>query len=54
MLGFSNREFIVMCGTISNANSVPLGTVRPVYRTGVSLSPVKAFYIFNQQIYFII
>ena len=32
----------------------PLGTVRPLYRTGVSLSLEDAFFIFNQQIYFII
>ena len=28
----------------------PCGTVRPLYRTGVSLYLEKAFYIFNQQI----
>ena len=32
----------------------PLGTLRPLYRTGVSLLSRKSFYIFNQQIYFII
>ena len=31
-----------------------LGTVRPLYRTGVSLLSRERFLIFNQQIYFII
>jgi len=33
---------------------LPLGTVRSLYRTGVSLHPREGFYIFNQKIYFII
>ena len=32
----------------------PLGTLRPLYRTGVSLSLENSLYIFNQQLYFII
>ena len=34
--------------------SLTLGTVRPLYRTGLSLFSGERFYIFNQQIYFII
>ena len=33
---------------------LPLGTVRPLYGTGVSLLSKERFYVFNQQIYFII
>jgi len=32
----------------------PLGTLRPLYRTGISLFSRELLYIFNQQIYFII
>ena len=53
-LNFVVKEFAMKLHGSSAVSLNHLGTVRPLCRTGVSLLPRERFYIFNQQVYFII